>query len=465
MAIETLFDLAKDDAAAFEKEKKLAQADAAQAMKDVSKAQDDLSTAADDLAKLQDAAALTRREIAATTVAADGAALFVKLDKNTSETRAKQAEMLDLQETISDGQARTAAAQSQAQAAAAAQKAAEDAKDAAEQRDKTHTAWKNAAKGATLSNVPTNADVQAGDAKTAKEDAEKVLDSAKKVTTPQGDVNGDIPTKLFAQGHDRRAKRATRIGKAAKHAVDAEDALAVKLAAAGLGGEIEQKRIAFERTEEAVRDFAINGKERYDRALARLAEVKNGPRINGDERARLTTLTTKGEAAILLEAAVVSAQDALDTQRDAVEGARRAAVAADPTKDPDDVTAVKTELNKLPALQATLDGAETAYTTAARSDLDAWEAAVPDSTWALFEAYESALETLAELKAIGDLATTLPDQLDQDEKAYVQALAAERANERVVIALSAFSQGRRERASVASQSAPARLLGALRGDD
>jgi len=339
-------------------------------------------------------------------------------------------------------------------------------KDAAEQRDKTHTAWKNAAKAATLSNVPTNADVtQAGDAKTAKEDAENVLDSAKKITTPQGDVNGDIPTKLFAQGHDRRAKRATRIGKTAEHALEAEDALADKLADAGLEGEIEQKRIAFERSEAALRDFAINGKERYDRALARLAEVKKGGRINGDERARLTSLTADGEAAIALEAAVVTAQEALDAQRDAVEAARRTALAADPTKNPDDATAVKTELNKLPALQATLDGAEAAYTPAARSNLDAWEAAVPDATWALFEAYESALDTLAELTAIGDPATALADQLDKDEKAYVQALAAARENERVVIALSAFTQGRRERASVASQSAPARLLGALRGDD
>ena len=457
MAIEKLSDLAQADADAFGKEKKLAQDESAQVLKDVSDAQAALGKAADELVKLQDDAAKTRRKIAETTVAADGAALFVKLDKNTSDTRAKQTEMLDLQDRIADGQARAAAAQAQAEAAGSAEKAAADSKKAADERDKTHDAWKNAATSATLSGIPASAKVaDPGAAQTAKSDAENVLDSAKKITVGGTDINGDIPTKLFAQGHDRRAKRAERIDKAAKHAVDAEDALA------NAGTDVEKKRIAFERSEATLRDFAINGKERYDRALARLAEVKNGSRINDDERARLTSIKTKGEAAITLEAAVVTAREALDTQRDAVEQARLTALAADPTTDPDTVTSVKTELDKLPALQTAVDNAQTAYLPA-KADLDAWEAAVPDPTWALFEGYESALETLAELAKI--VPTDLADQLDANEKAYVLALAAERANERAVIALSAFTQGRRGRASVASQTAPVRLLGALRGDD
>ncbi|MDQ5822271.1 MAG: hypothetical protein M3540_12600, partial [Actinomycetota bacterium] len=115
------------------------------------------------------------------------------------------------------------------------------------------------------------------------------------------------------------------------------------------------------------------------------------------------------------------------------------------------------------------DNARDAYAPAppappgAKGDLDAWEAALPNETWALVDSYESAVETLAALKKIDP--TDLADQLDADEKAYVDALAAERANERAVIALSAFTHGRRERASIATQMAPARLLGALRGDD
>ena len=464
MAIETLTDLADADADAFAKEKGLAQIELKQAMKDVTDAQNALSEAAGVLAKLQDLAALKRREIAQATVAADGAALFVELDAIIADTRAKQAEMRDLEAAIAEGQARTSAAQGQAGATESAQKTAEDAKQAAAQRDQDHTMWKHASKVPPLSTLKTDADVtKPGAAATAKDDAENVLDDAKKITVEGQDIFGDIPTELFAKAHERRAKRATGIDRAAKHAKDAEDTLGVGLAGAGLAGQTEQKRIAFERSEAALRDFAINGKERYDRALAQLAEVKTGSRINQDERDRLTSLTADGTTAIGLEAAVVDARDALDAARDDVETATRAALAEDPTRDPADAQAVKDAQAALAAPEGDLQNAETAYTQAARDDLDAWETAVPDATWALFDAYETALETLDDLAATDPAA--LATQLDNDEKAYVQALAAERANARVVIALTAFTQGRRGRASVASQLAPARLLGALRGDD
>src|SRR4051812_45173292 len=88
------------------------------AQKDLDAAQSALKTDVDAMKKLNEEAAAIRRAIAATTVAADGKALYDALEAKTSEIRSLQAEMLDQQEKLADGRSRVDTSRAAAGAAA-----------------------------------------------------------------------------------------------------------------------------------------------------------------------------------------------------------------------------------------------------------------------------------------------------------------------------------------------------------
>jgi hypothetical protein len=449
----TLLDYANGELQAATKEATRAHADLTAAQQDLSGGETALAAALAQLAQLQDEATKIRQQIAVTTIVADGEALFADLEENTVETRSTQAEVVDAEDTIADARSRIAGAADELERTASAQKAAQDAKDAAEKRDADHTTWSTAAGASPLKDIPSKADVTAaGDAKTAEAAAKARLTGA----------NGDIPKELFDLARARRAARAARLEKLRQAALDAEDALTTELAKDGLGGTSAQAKVSFARSETALKEFALTGEERYERALTLLAGVGASTALNADEKKRIADLKTAGVAAIPKQEARDLARKDLDDAFDELAAAFVKVIGKDPTVDPETQTDVQTARGKITTARQTLTQKQTDY-DAVKKDLELWEAAVPDATWNQLRDYEEALDLLAQLK--GTVVATLVSDLGKAEEDYAKALTAERDNARKVVALDNLSRERSDRWANVARTRPTRLLGALRGDE
>ena len=453
---DTLLAVANEELQKANDEQTRAQADLAQAQTDLAAAQQKLTDAADQVGTLQDEAITIRRKIAETTIAADGKALFDDLDANTSQLRAQQAAMADAQETIAYARSRITGAQDELGRAAQAAQASTAAVQAVQRADGDHATWITNATSAPLSGLPAQADVTAaGPAKTAALAAAARLDSAS---------GGDIPTELFTRARERRQARLDRLAALDASAGLAEDRQADEAAKAGLSGASDKAQLAYTRSEDDLRTYALTAQQRFDRAMLLLAGVANSTPLNADESARIQGLLTEADAAnvFVLESTRDLAQVALDAQNDVVAAAILDAIAKNPSADPSTDGTVQTAKGQLPALQQAVTDANNNYAPV-KGKLDSLEAAIPDATWSLFDDYEEALTLLAELAA--DNPATLATALTNAEDAYAQALRAEQDNARTVIAVGELVREREDRAATAAQSRPARLLEALRGDD
>jgi hypothetical protein len=454
---DTLQAVATDELAKSQAEQTRAAAELATAQTDLAQAKQDLADATADLAAAEDAGALIQRKIAQTTIAADGQALFDDLDANTTLARSKQVAVVDAQERVADATSRIVTAQNELAQAAAAAAASQAALTVATSRDDDHTTWSNATTSAPLNNLPGKADVTAaGQAKTAADAALARLDDGS---------GGDLPHDLFQRAQERRAQRADRVAAVSTAATTAEDSEATAVAAGGLAGTATQAQLAFQRSEAALRDYALSAKQRFDRAMTLLAGVAAATSLNTDEKNRITTLATAATTAnsYALQKARDDAQADVDTDQDAVDAAILAAITADPTADPSADAGVIAAVGTLTTDQGTLTNAQTAYDGAPKDALDALEASVPEAMWSAFSDYEEALSLLADLHAANP--AQLATNLENDEDAYAQALRDVQDNTRLVLALAELSKGRDDRASTASQTQNSRLLQALRGDE
>jgi hypothetical protein len=400
------------------------------AQTDLDAAQSALKTDVDAMKKLNEEAAAIRRAIAATTVAADGKALYDALEAKTSEIRSLQAEMLDQQEKLADGRSRVDTSRAAAGAAAAEISALTEARTAATTRDSTNTARETVATSAPLSNLPADA----GTARTGPEQtaAQKRLDGSK---------GGDLPAELFTRAEERWKSQLDRLAAIDQQAKDAEDKRATEAAKSGFAGTTDQARIAFERAEAKLADFTLAATGRRDQALAMLTAVGNAAPLSADEKTRLGSLRDAAKTADAFK---------LEGLRDAA----RDKVAAD----------VETTGTVPKADADALTKAEDDYTAAARDAMAALEAAIPDATWSLFAEYEEALTLLAGVAAIKP-ADDLKTPFDAAETPYAAALRAEQDNARTVAAADEVVRQTSDRAGTVAQIRSARLLQALRGND
>jgi hypothetical protein len=449
---DTLLAAAEDDLEAATDEEKRAKKSLETAQTDLAEAQKDLAEASQELAKLQDGALEIRRKIAATANAAEGQKLFEDLDANLSERRAKQVVVADAQDAIADARGRIAAEGEDADRSTAAARAAEAAKVEAAKAEALHAAWLAKATAQPLAGTPGRANVaNAGPAKTAKTAAENRL-------------KADVTSELFARAQDRRSRRVSRLDDIEGAAAAAGSTLVDETAKTGLAGKTAKARLAYELRVAELRQFALTGMERYERALMLLERVKNAPLLSPEEVARIDELRDAAVAAnaFTLEEARDDARDALAAQEVVIATEVLNAVLADPEQDPEDAQKVKDERAKVQALEQTLASAQNAY-NAEKPKLDALEAAVPESTWALFDDYEEALALLDDLAGVNPAG--LGTALEAAEDAYAVALRADREAARTILVVGELARVREGRVAAVEQARPARLLAALRGDD
>ena len=337
---DTLLDVATEEAQKAKDEQARVGAELSEAQKDLDEAQKGLDVANDELKTLNEEAAAIRRQIAEETVSADGAKLFEDLDAKTTERRAKEAEIIALQEKLADARSRLTAGWTEAAAAAAGEKASEEAKTAATARQTANGTAITAVTSAPLSNLPGSSDVtSAGAAKTARDAALAKLDE-------KTNADGHFPEELFARAEERWKAQLARLDALDKQAADAEDRLGTEATKAGLAGASAAAKAAFARSEAALNDYALTGVARRERALALLAGVKDAAKLNDEEAARLDELRDAAVTAnsFALEKALHDAQDKLAKKQDDIAAACLAALAKDPTSDPDTDAAVATLL-------------------------------------------------------------------------------------------------------------------------
>jgi hypothetical protein len=410
-------------------------------------AREDVDTRTVELVKTRGEADALRAQLATGPPVAVTDQLALKLEKKVQEIHVRELALVEVQAKVVDLDAQAAALGRQAERAGAAERDALAQQEAAAERVSEQAAWEAAI-------------TQAGVRDKA---AAAPADAAK--TAARTHLRNDLPAELFARAEDRWERADHRLADAAVVADEASLTLATQT------GDLARTRRAYERTREALSDFATSGAQDLDAALDLLEAVADAPALSAETKARLQgtlklangdvdpdakDLFDDGEAAAVKEQAREAKLDDVDKAVVELEKARVAALAADPDADVEKATNVKQAVTDLKNART----AAPAIDAQARTDLDAWEAAVPEGTWTLFHAYKSAEATLDRLAAATDRAQELKDA----EDAYVVELAKAGKAQRAHWALEARTEIYAARAAALRRAADVRLVTALRGD-
>jgi hypothetical protein len=470
------------------------------------------------LVSLNDAAAEIRQKLSVVPTPADGEALLDALEQVTIRQRAAESAVANTQAEIEVAQANIAGAQSELSSASAeltkAEAALTDATTANEQREE----WKTALGAEPLASLHTEATkaldptLPEGELfKKAKERIEE--DIPEKLRTRAQERRDAAEVRLTAVADNTHAAADAVVNERKNNggvAVRAADLLAAFMAAEAATGEYLNS--AVKRFDQAKAALAAVGDkdnrplttEQRDNIHDPSLETAREEAADDEEELHGFLKTLEEKQAILDNAIVaakadptdatkandvVEAQDDVDAARAPFESARgvwvdkrheyelalvevenkqkllnqarQAAIAAgnDPETDPAVITAAVNLTNA----KGDLEDAVNDYMDSPLGTLDAWEAAVPDSTWRLFEQYEQAQATLNALKTT--TAASVKTAFETAESDYVAAQLKADASVSVLLQLVAERDARAAREAGVRQAASARLFSALRGDD
>lgn len=472
-----------------------------------------------ELADLERQATDLRQKLSKVATQADGAKLLDELEQITIRIRAQQATIVKLQEKFSLAQAGMTKGQADVAAATKEQSAATTALQAVTLTGALHQAWVEA-----LINPPLS--VINNDAGKALDPANVVEGAAFKKAKER--IEADIPARLLQRAEDRRTQAAKVIDQENRNAKLVEDAILKEHETNGsVTDKAAKKFVEFKRAESAVNDFISGARSSFDDAKKSFVEVGNPDKslLTPEQKSRIhdpALLQDREDAAteesklhtdklqpvldkqVELDAAILKAkadpsdanlQDVQDVQGELTEAQEKFAEAdttwrdaetkladarndveakeaalADAIKtavangvDPDTDLAVVQANSDLDKANEDLKNAEDAYKTSQHGIVDLWEAAVPDSTWRLFEKYEHAGEILNALKLSNP--DTLKQNLISAEEEYVKAQLAADKSTGILAQLTSEQISRVARNEGAQQTAGARLLNALRGDE
>lgn len=429
-----------------------AQQQLAQAQSDSAAQEANVATAIKQFGDLEKIAAGIRQKLSAIPTPADGETLLADLEQAIIQLHAKQAEIVTAQAALIAAQAKAGSAQSDLAASAAELPGAEAALKKADLASTQRAAWDTALTTAPLSTIKTAASTAA--------DASKNPRKAAKTR-----IEADIPAPLLARAQDRRHAQADRITNATAERQAADVAVVAERGAHGGLAVIAADRWAdLLSAETAARDFISSAQSRLDQAITTLAQVPGNAPLTAEQRASIeatgdNALKTNRETAATNEQAVADKRKDLEAKQKELDEAILSLMA-----DPDDTTKQTTKGTKesnVTAAEGPLATAKTAYTTVQRALMDAWEAAVPDTTWQLMDDYEKAVEILQAMPTAASLRTALKSA----ESDYVTAQLTADKSASVLADLMAEQAKRAAQEESARQTSDASLFGALRGDN
>lgn len=480
---------------------------------------DAVASATTALTDLDKQAAEIRQKLSVIPTPADGDALIAALEQATIQSRTAQASIVSAQAALLVAQADTDRAQDDMTSASAQlTKAEADLKQVVEANKQR--AAKLAALGATpLSKINTDAG-KALDETTLPEG-----DSYRKAKARIASDIPDKLMKRAQNRRDNATARLTQLNSDVQAADDAR--LKELNDNGGPAGVARKTWQLFQQLAAAVDDFTGTAQTRFDQAqgdLARIADPANSP-LTAEQTANVTAPNPLKKAredagaaektrddllkdvaskralrdAAILKAivddkpankqAVIDKQQDLDTAQGVFDQADKTwrakeidleqkqaeipikqtelaaaiqkAIAA--KKNPETEPGVVTARDNLKKAKEDLAAAEIAYQKSEHGILHAWEAAVPNTTWRLFEDLDTAEETLKTLRD-SDPAKLKTDLL-QAEADYVAAQLAADARAGLLLQL-VGELARREAARESErQIGPSRRFGALRGDN
>jgi hypothetical protein len=387
---------------------------------------------------------------------ADAAALVADIERLLITQHAQQGTLLDDQDNQKAAQASVDAATASLARTQARVAGITATIDEATADDAQRTVLKNATTAPPLS--------------TLQGDATAFLASTT-ATNATSRIGKNFPAALITIADKRHDRRVGRIAALQTSVKNAEDALGAEYATDdGLAGQAEQKRIVFERAQDALATYVSTAASRYTQAttvMMALSAIEVAPAgtvpdvLTDAEKAEVTARTAAGAAAEptaeTLDAdlgAVFTAQNALDAQV-------LTAITTNPDTADTDPTVV-TKRTAVATAQGTFDTALAAFAGANKPDLDRWEAAIPDNAWNVLAAYEDGLDTLNDLAATS--AAALITAMDVAEANYATALAAAAVAERKAARLADEVALRGQWLDALRASANARMLSAIRGD-
>ncbi len=408
------------------------------------------------LAATGDELAAARAALAAEANPANAEPLLEAITSLIITQRGQQGTVLDDQDELADAQAAAEAAAG-ALARAAARAAAVQATIAAVTPDDTRRAnYKTAIAAPPLDTLEADAGAFVGSAT---------------VTNATACINGNFPAELVAIAGKRRDTRMNHLAQLQANAKNAADALGTASAAdAGLAGKAAQKRLAFERAQEALADYVGTAGSRFARATAVMSTLEA---IELDGTGAIPDVLTDAEKEQLTEqsaagAAAEPTAEALDGDMNAVFTAENALATQIVTSINTDVDAVSTDpqvaakRTAVTAARTTFSNALSAFAAADKPDLDQWQATIPDRAWRVLLEYHEGMAALNELSATDP--TTLAAAMDTAENDYAVALGAMTAAERRAEALADAVAYRQDLLAAGRAASAARLPSAIRGD-
>jgi hypothetical protein len=471
----------------------------------------EVASATGALAELEKKATAIRQQLSGIETPADGAALLDALEQTIIRQRFELAKILRLQTELLKAQAEAALAQSELTAAGTRLSSAETELKQAVQSGKQREGRVKALDTLPLSKLNASADLAL---------------NSKPFTDAQERINADIPASLLARARERRVAEVARLASRSARRRAAEEALRAEVRKGSLAGQASEQWALLRGLETSARDFISTAKGRFDQAQATFRDVADPARspLTAEQSKRINDAGLKAEretaatqekaldakliewqdkeeavAALVLKAkaenkdpdkeqavrdarqealdalkAFTTADDAWRAEARTLTAARKEAAARqaaltratekavnakkNPATDPDVVQA-KSDLAA--AVQA-LKTAQDAYKLSGHGILHAWEAAVPDAVWRLFEEYEEAQGALVTLKNSDP--TKLKTDLQKAEEDYIKAQLAADASANVQALLAAEQSERAALEESTLKAAPARLFSALRGD-
>jgi trimeric autotransporter adhesin len=447
----------------FQQQLTIYQAARSAAQADLAAAQTSLTAATAKVTADQQALAATAASVAATRAAlavevnpADAAALVADIEALLITQHRQQGTLLDDLDAQSAAQAAAEAAsasvaQAQTEVAAITATTADVTAD-----DAQRTTLKNAIGVPPLS--------------TLQGDATTFLASAT-VTNATTRIGANFPAALMTIGDKRHDRRVSRISVLQTSVKNAEDALGAAYATdSGLAGQAEQKRIMFERAQDALATYVATAASRYAQATTvmtalnaiQVAPPGSVPDVLTDaEKAEVTARTPAGAAAESTAETLDTDLGAVFTAQDALDAQILAAIAANPDTVDSDPT-VATTRTAIATAQGAFNTALTAFAGANKTDLDRWETAIPDAAWSVLATYENGLDALTELSATS--AAALATAMDVAEGNYAAALAAAAVADRKAARFAAAIALRRQWLDAVRATVNTRMLSAIRGD-
>jgi hypothetical protein len=452
----TLLQFWKDQLAIYQAEQTVTQSDLGSAQARLAVVNAKLATDQKALAQAGSDILAVRAELATVSNPADANPLIARLTALIITQRLLQGAVLDDQDEIIAVQSAIDSA-SATLARATAKTASVQATIAAVQPDDTRRiSYKTAITAPPLS--------------TLKTDATSFLASAT-VTHAATRIGVNFPVQILAIAAKRHDTRVNRLKALQANLFHAQDALATENAADdGLSGTATEKRIAFDRAQEALADYVATAASRFTSVQAVMTMLEA---IELDTTGTIPDVLTNAEKAQLtaLAAAGATAEptaQTLDADLQAVFDARDALDAQILTSIAANVDTLATDSN-IAAKRSAIDAAKTAFSTALNNfiaankhDLDAWEASVPDSGWKVLLSYLDGRAALTELAATDPAG--LATAMDTAENDLATALGAAAIAQRRIDYITDAVALREELLGAAQDAIAARLPSAIRGD-